>query len=90
VADANAAVKLVVDRPDIGVEFVNAPTLFVNFEIAVEHGNARRIITAILEPLEPVDQNGVHLAVTDVAYDATHIRESKKSVEWVGVVVGRY
>ena len=41
--------------------------------VAVDDGNARRVVAAILEPPQPLDQDGDDGLVADVADDAAHI-----------------
>ena len=45
-------------------------------DVAVEHRHARRVIAAVLEPLEPAHQHRRCLLITDVANDSAHVRGS--------------
>ena len=40
--------------------------------VALEHGDARRVVAAVLEPLQPVDQDRDHVPHRHRAYDSTH------------------
>ena len=42
----------------------------------LEHGNARGVVAAVLEPLEPLDQDGDARPMSDVADDSAHERGS--------------
>ena len=41
--------------------------------VAVDHGDAGRVVTAVFQPLESFDQDRNHIAIRDRADDAAHV-----------------
>ena len=63
----------------------DAPDAFAHFDLpAVEHRDARRIVPAIFQAPEPVEEDGDRSFRTDVADDAAHRRsqESEVGKQW--------
>ena len=40
--------------------------------VVIEHGDARRVIAAVFEPAQPVDEHGGRVRLADVSDDAAH------------------
>src|SRR5512138_1397905 len=41
--------------------------------VRLQHREARRVVTAILEPLQPFDEHRHYVALTDGTHDSAHI-----------------
>ena len=69
-----AAVALV--AVDLVLEHADAPHRAANVQLAIrlDHGHAGRVVAAVLEALEPLDEHGLGDLAADVGDDSTHKR----------------
>jgi hypothetical protein len=70
VGDADVAVQAV--RAHEPLERCHAPGAPQALQLAVHHGDAGRVVAAILEALQSLDEDGNHVAPCDGADDAAH------------------
>src|SRR2546427_1663342 len=65
-------------------------TLFRSLDPAVRHDrDARRVVAAVLEPLQPLEQQRGRVAGPGVAYDAAHERRPSSTSCCASAPVGR-
>ena len=72
VGEAEGGVRRPVGDRRLEVDQLAGPLLDEEVPGVVDQGDARRIVAAILEPLEPLDEDGARLSRTRVADDAAH------------------
>jgi hypothetical protein len=73
VGDAHRALEVLL-RPDHALDVGDAADRARDMQAAVHHGDAGRVVAAVLEALEALEKDAGSLAMTDIGDDSTHGR----------------